>query len=84
MKFDVMLKTMENIVDKLTPPRSDTQAQVKNINFRRPQGPKNHPREQKGPKDQQVVRHAFLESYVDEDVIEEKYQQIDCFDENEM
>ena len=36
LKFDVMLKTMETLVDKLTPPRGENQPQVRNMNFRRP------------------------------------------------
>lgn len=38
-KFDVMLKMMEKMVEKLTPPRVEPQPQIRNPNFRRPLTP---------------------------------------------
>ena len=38
-KFDVMLNTMDKLVDKFTPPRSEPQPQVRNPNFKMPLGP---------------------------------------------
>lgn len=67
LKFDVILKIMEKMVDKLTPP-CENQPEVRNPNFRRPQATQNYPREQKAPEEQQLlVQPPFLESFVDED-----------------
>jgi len=83
-KFDVMLKNMEKMVDKLAAappapppphpaPRGENQPQVRNLNFRRTQAAQNRRREHKAPKEQQhIVRPPFPESFVDDDANEEE------------
>lgn len=85
LKFGVMLKNMEKLVDKLTPPRGENQPQVRNPNFKRPLVAQNCPREQKTPEEQQpAVRPPFLESFVDKYTIDEEDHQIGCFDDKEI
>lgn len=50
-----MLKTMEKLVDKLTPSQGDNQPQFQNKNFKRPLGAQSRPREQKAPEEQHPV-----------------------------
>ena len=78
-KFYVMLNTMEKLVDKLTPSRSESQPQVKNPNFRRPPRPQAH---QKNPEEKQTVKPPFPENFLDEEDNEEtEQQQINCFND---
>lgn len=51
LKFDIKLKTMEKLVHRITPSRAENQPQVRNHNFRRPQGTQTDIREEKGTKD---------------------------------
>lgn len=58
-KFEVMLKMMEKVVDKLTPPRVEPQPQTRNPNFIRPPGPQILQRYQRNLEDQQAIRPPF-------------------------
>ena len=68
VKFEMMMKTMERLMDMLAldnipPNREQSRNQIRNPNFRRPPPP---PRNQRNPEDQQI-RPPFLENLVDEE-----------------
>ena len=74
VKFDIMLKTMEKLMDKLTMDarpfnREQGDPQIRNPNFRRPNPPvppQNRQRDQRNPRNQeeQPIRPPFPENYV--------------------
>ena len=68
VKFEMMMKTMDRLVDRLAldnrpPNREKPKNQVRNPNFRRPPPPQ---RNQRNPEDQQI-RPPFPENLVDEE-----------------
>jgi hypothetical protein len=86
IKLDMMVKTMEKLVERLTldnrpPPRERQDPQVRNPNFRRPPVPQIRQRDQRNQGDQQI-RPPFQENYV-EDFVEEPEDQIHLFDEDD-
>jgi hypothetical protein len=62
-KFDLMVKTMEKLVEKLSLGDRPHELQAINQNFRRPPVPQIRQREQRIPADQRV-RHPFQNNYV--------------------
>ena len=74
IKFEMMLKTMENLMDRLTIDnrgfnREQAEPQIRNPNFRRPNppaAPQNRQRDMRNPRNQeeQPIRPPFPENYV--------------------
>ena len=74
IKFEMMLKTMEKLMDRLTIDnrgfnREPTDPQIRNPNFRRPNPPilpQNRQRDMRNPRNQeeQQIRPLFPENYV--------------------
>lgn len=89
-KFDMMMRTMEKLMERLyvderPPVREKNEAQIRNPNFRRPQGPHAPQILQRGQRNQndQHVRPPFQEKIVVEEYIEQPKDRIDQFGENE-
>ena len=85
-----MMNVMEKLMDKLfvddkNKNRDQNYPQIRNPNFRRPQGPlvpQNMQRGQRNPNDQQV-RPPFQQNLVAKDFIEQAEDHIDHFGNNE-
>lgn len=90
-KFNMMMKTMEKLMDKLavddkTQMKDQNEPQVRNPNFRRQQGPlvpQIMPRGQRNPNEQQIRPPPFQENLVDEEFIEQPQDHIHHFGNNE-
>ena len=75
IKFEMMLKTMEKLMDRLTMDNrsfnsEQADPQIRNLNFRRPNPPmlpQNRQRDMRNPRNQeeQQIRPPFLENLLD-------------------
>ena len=85
-KFNMMIKTMEKMIDKFSTDdknqmKDQNEPQVRNPNFRRHQGPpvpQVIPRGQRNPNEQQI-RPPFQENLIDEEFIEKPKDHIHHF-----
>ena len=85
-KFNMMMKTMEKMMDELSADdknqmKDQNEPQVRNLNIRRQQGPlvpQVTPREKRNPNEQQI-RPPFQENPIDEEFIEQPQDHIHHF-----